>query len=141
MFCANYHFGAFSRSQNMLRFPRSEGHAHFLSSQERSFYSVGLQESHCHCRNLSALHIRPPRGSQKHASAHRFCMCAIFLTNISSRAPRAIVVVVSDRASERQNIDYFAGFIDGCDVDAKLTISCTCRRIRERGGDELLLQI
>ena len=49
-------------------------------------------------------------------------------------------MVVSDRASERQNIDYFAGFIDGCDVDAKLTISCTCRRIRERGGDELLFR-
>ena len=124
----------------MLRFPRSEGHAHFLSSQKHCFYSVGLQESHCHCRILSPLPIKPPRGSQKYASAHRFCVCAIFLTNISSRAPRAIVVVVSDRASERQNIDYFASFIDGCDVDAKLTISCTCRRIRERGGDELLFR-
>ena len=50
-----------------------------------------------------------------------------------------IVVVASDRASERKNIDYLVGFIYGCDVDAKWTISYTCRRIRERGGDDLLL--
>ena len=50
-------------------------------------------------------------------------------------APLLIVVVASNRASERQNMNYSVGFIDGCNVDTKWTISCTCRRIRERGGD------
>ena len=52
-----------------------------------------------------------------------------------------IVVVAPDRTSERRNIDYFVGFIDGCDVDAKLSTSLTCRRMRERDGDGVLVQI
>ena len=125
----------------MLLFQWFEGHAHFLTSQKHCFYSVWLQESHCHCRILTQLPIKPVRGSQKCASVHRFCGWTVFLANISSRALLAIVVVASDRTSERRNIDYFVGFIDGCDVDAKLSISWTCRRVRERDGDGVLVQI
>ena len=37
----------------------------------------------------------------------------------------------SHRVRECRNDDYFVGFIDSCNVEAKLTISCKCWRMRE----------
>ena len=52
-----------------------------------------------------------------------FLQFAIFDCKIRLKSPPANETPSSNRAWEDQNIDYFVGFIDNRDVDAKLTIS------------------
>ena len=58
-------------------------------------------------------------------STMMFCVFAFFLTNISSRAPRAIGMMVPDGDGRRQNMQYCIGFIDSRDGRAEGTFSIT----------------
>ena len=76
---------------------------------------------------------------KKHTSDIDFVVFAIFLTNISSRAPRASSRSASDRVGKRANIEYFVGFIDSCDGETKLMDFMKIWQMHEHRGDELLL--
>ena len=65
----------------------------------------------------------------------------VFAYEVALKSQPANETLASKCSWKHQNIDYFVGFINGCDVDAKLSISCTCRRIQERAGDGVLVQI
>ena len=63
--------------------------------------SIVFIVSDCNNRTATAGFLLPPpikplQESRKDASEHGFGACAFFLTNISSRAPRAIGMTVSD---------------------------------------------
>ena len=67
-----------------------------------------------------------------------FLQFVIFDYEIALKSPPASETLSSNRAWECRNLDYFVGFIDSRDVEAKLTISFKFRRMRERCGDEPL---
>ena len=108
-----------SRNQNMLRFPLSQAHAHLLVSEKYGFYSVCVSKSQRHCRNLLRLPIKAVRGSQKLGSATGFQNIAYSLTNISSRAPRASSVSLSNRSGICAIRSHSTCFIESSDGPAK----------------------
>ena len=58
-----------------------------------------------------------------------FVWFAVFDFEIALKSQRANETPSSNRAWEPQNMYYSVGFVNNCDVDAKLTISCKCFRI------------
>ena len=52
-----------------------------------------------------------------------FLMFVVFDCKIALKSPPANETPSSNRAWEVRNLDYFVGFIDSRDVEAKLTIS------------------
>ena len=55
-----------------------------------------------------------------------FLQLVIFDCETALKSPPANETPSSNRAWECRNLDYFVGFIDGRDVEAKLTISLKC---------------
>ena len=55
-----------------------------------------------------------------------FMQSADFVKKISLESSPANETPSSDCARKHQNLDYFIGFIDSGDVEAKLTISLKC---------------
>ena len=55
-----------------------------------------------------------------------FLKFVVFDSKTQLKLPPANKTPSSNRAWEGRNLDYFVGFIDSRDVEAKLTISCKC---------------
>ena len=87
----------------------------------------------------SPLPMKQMRESKTYASDIDFVVFAFFLTNLSSRAPRASSRSASDRVGKRANIEYFVCFIDSCGGETKLLNFMKIWQMHEHGGDELLL--